>query len=295
MSTSRKIEITVGSAKPWSLFRRKCYRRDLPSSWGDLQPSRRLSLFRILLSAPEHVAQVAALREILRLPKAAFLGLDAMDIQAMLDAMPWLRMAESAEPILAEFRHRGQMYYAPKSHGLNLVGLEYPIADEAFNQYLASGKKDDLNLLVGTLYREPNPNSEAAISRGDVRIPLLSRWEAEARAIRIAGVDDTVKIAALLYFAGVKKYVHQAYGQHLFEQPEEDEEGNPIPATTPSLGWWGVYFNLATDGPFGRNVEEVYQTSFHDICLYLVERKRQQDKIDMERRMKDADYGLTNP
>lgn len=288
-----KIEVTLpsrGILRPW----RKTYRRDLPASWKEVEPARRLSLLRLLFLHAGALGRLKALRLLLDLPKAVFFGLRDDDLAAMLDAAAWLEVQPNPEPILPSFTHDGVTYHAPLGHGLNLVALEYPIADEAFGDYLRTESPASMALLAGTLYREANPDYDAVITRGDIRVPLRTRWEAEARAKRLTGLDATVAQAVLLYFAGVKLYIHKAYGAHLFEQPEDDEQGNqPAPATTPSLGWWGVYFNLAQDGPFGRNVEEVYQTAFHDVCLFLVDRKRQEDRRALQQRMKEPDFGIT--
>lgn len=287
-----KIEITLPT-RPWWRPRAKVYRRDLPASWTEVAPARRLPLFRALLTGPGALGRLRAIRSLLRLPKPVFLGLADDDLAALLDAASWLDMQPTPEPILPSFEHRGVRYYAPLGHGLNLVALEYPIADEAFGNILRDAGDEAQRLLVATLYREANPDEDAVVRRGDIRAPLLTRWEAEARAKRLEGLPREICDAVLLYFAGVKLYVHKAYGAHLFEQPDDDDpEAAQQAATTPSLGWWGVYFNLAQDGPFGRNVEEVYQTAFHDVCLFLVDRKRQEERMKIQQRMNEKDFGL---
>lgn len=285
-----KIEIRLRRRwwRPW----KKVYRRVLPASWMEVEPARRLPLVRLVLSRPGAGGGLLGIRHLLKVPGRIFKAMTDEDLAALLEALPWLRAKPSAEPSLAWFDLGGVRYYAPLSHGLNLVALEYPIADEAFGNYLRSGDIQDLRLLVGTLYREENLDQEAVNRRGDIRVPLLSRWEAEARAKRLAALPDEVALAVMLYFAGVKGYVYQAYGEYLFVQ---ETEAGTQPVTSPGLGWWSVYFNLAVDGPFGRNVEEVYQSSYHDVCLYLVDRKKQEDRLAMDRRMAQPDFGISNP
>lgn len=288
----RKIEITVERRFLWRLWRKRI-RRVLPASWSEVAPARRLPLLRLLYQYPGAAGRVRALRALIDLPKPLFLALDDDQVGVLLDATAWLEAMPSPDVSLAWFDHERVRYYAPLSHGLNLVGLEYPIADEAFNNFVKTGDMEHLHLLCGALYREANPAEDDVIRRGDIRVPLRSRWEAEARAKRLATVSNDVTIAVFLYFAGVKQFVYQSYGGALFESPELDDAGNPVPVeTAPNLGWWTLYFSLATDGPFGRNVEEVYQTAFHDICLYLVDRKRQEERREMQRRMNTPDFGI---
>lgn len=287
-----KIEVTLPRRfwRPWQ----QRYRRDLPASWTEVEPSRRLPLLRCLFNYRGALGRLKAMRLLLDLPKRIFLGLQDDDLAALIDATAWLDVQPSPEPVLPSFVHQGITYHAPLGHGLNLVALEYPIADEAFGKFIDKADPAALRLLVATLYREANTDENAVIQRGDIRVPLRTRWEAEHRAKKFAGLDTAVAQAVLLYFAGVKLYIHKAYGNHLFEQRDEDEQ-ETTPSTTPSLGWWGVYFNLAQDGPFGRNVEEVYQTSFHDVCLFLVDRKRQDDRMKLQERMKQPDFGINSP
>jgi len=270
------------------------FRRDLPAAWEEVAQARRLPLLRALVTRPGTRGRLDCVQMVLDLPRAVFLGMNDLDIAAILERCDWLDCNPNPEPVLLSFEHRGRTYHAPKGHGLNLVALEYPIADEAFGNFLRTGSLEAMRLLIGTLYREENPDKTAVERRGDVRVPLLSRWEAEARAGRLAGVPTEVATAALMYFAGLKLYIHRMYGKALFGDDEQEKpgaDGAGESNTANPIGWWGVYFNVAQDGPFGRNVEEVYQTSFHDVCLYLVDRKRQMDRMQMNQRMQAPDFG----
>lgn len=275
----------------WLPFTRRTYRRDLPASWMEVEQSRRLFLWRDLLSAQGEAGRIKALRSLLRLPRRVRRALSADHVAGMLQALPWLEATPDPRPPFPSFRHGGREYHLPNAHGMNLVAIEYPIADEAFVQYIKTGDKAQLRLLCATLCREAEQDQAAVERRGDPRVPLLSRPEAEARAERLKKVPDHVLSGVMLYFAGVKEYVHRSYGKVLFEEPDTDNDGNPVPASTkPSLGWWSVYFNVAHDGPFG-DVERVYQTAFHDVCLYLVDRIRAQREEETRMRLASSGFG----
>lgn len=284
-----KIQITVRRWLGWKTR----FRRELPSSWAEILPGDRLPLLRILVAHPGSLGRLKVIRKMLELKTWVWRALSEDDLAALLDHTEWMTLRVHPEPTLPWFEYKGETYYAPSGHGLNLVALEYPIADEAFGKFVNKADRTALALLVATLYRPANPDADAVVRRGDIRVPLLSRWEAEERAKHFLELPEAVNIPALLYFAGLKEYVHKAYGKALFEEPEEDEHGNEIPPSNPNnLGWWSVYFTLATDGPFGRNVEEVYQTSFHDVCLYLVDRRRQEERRMMQDRLRADDFGI---
>lgn len=275
---------------PRRLWRRRKCRLNLPASWTEVEEARRLPLWRALLSAPGEAGRVAALRVLV--PKSLFREFDGDHVAALLEALPWLVAKPDPKPVLNTFRHRGRDYFFPSAHGMNMVALEYPIADKAFLDYMTTGKPEALRLLCGTLCREEEVEPSAVIRRGDRRVPLLSQSQAEHRAGTFKDLPTEIQSAALLYFAGVKEFVHNSYGKVLFEEPETDEHGNVVQkTTTPSLGWWSLYFSVATEGPFGRDVETVYQNRFHVVCLYLVDRIRQQKDAEMRAKMASSTFG----
>lgn len=276
-----EIELTAPSRR---LFR-STYRRSLPTSFQEVPDGRRLHLWKALLSAPGEAGRVKALRVLLDVPKHIFRALDGDQVAALLEALPWLAAKPDPKPALSGFRYQGRDYFFPNEYGLNLAAIEYPLADEAFLDYMATANPGALRRLCGTLLREGESDEAAVILRGDRRVPLLSRSQAEHRAGAFKKLPDEIQAAALLYFSGVKEFVHNSYGKVLFEQPETDELGNVVQkSTTPSLGWWSLYFSVATEGPFG-DLERVYQTGFHQVCLHLVDRLRQQKDAEMRARL----------
>lgn len=285
------MPLNIELQAPSRRFFRKTYRRSLPTSFQEVPEERRLRLWRALLAAPGEAGRVRALRVLLDVPDAMFRRLTGDQVAALLEALPWLAAKPDPAPAITSFRYLGRTYFFPTAHGMNLSAIEYPIADEAFLDYAKSGKPEALLLLCGTLLREQEPDEATAILRGDRRVQLLSRAQAAHRAGLFDRLPTDVKQAALLYFAGVKEFVHRAYGPVLFEEPEKDEHGNLLQSNTrPSLGWWSLYHSVATDGPFG-NLQAVYQTGFHDVCLYLVERVRQQKDAEMRSKMAGGGFG----
>lgn len=264
-------------------------RRDLPASLEEVPAARRLPLWRALTTARGEAGRVFALRYLLDVKPRVFRRLSADQVAALLEQLPWLQVKPDAAAPFPFFEYKGIHYYLPSDHGLNLVVLEYPIADKAFQDYVQHGKPEALHLLCATLCREAEPDDTQATLRGDPRVPLLSMSQAKKRAERLAGLDESVMAAVLYYFAGVKEFVNKNYGPVLFEAPKEGEDEEQSPSA-PSLGWWGIFFTVATDGPFG-DVDRVHQTRFHTICMYLVERIRQQKAAEMKARLQSPDFG----
>lgn len=266
-------------------------RRDLPASFQEVEQSRRLPLHRALCSAPGEAGRVFGLRYLLNLPARTFRRLSENHIAALLEAVPWMQVQIGVQQPFPSFVHQGTEYFMPSNNGMNLVALEYPIADKSFQDYVANGRKPDLLLLCATLCREKHSNEAEALRRGDNRVPLLSRAEASARAKRLEDVDDAVLVGVLYFFAGIKQFVNQSYGPSLFEKKEGEDEASE-PSSGPSLGWWSIYFSVAMEGPFG-NLDAVHQTRFHDICLFLIDSIRKQKEAEMRARLASADFGVS--
>ncbi len=267
---------------------RRIIARDLPESWKDVPADRRLRVLQALLSSPsEEVGRIKALKILLNVNLSVLKSMNADQISALLNTVPWLKYQPSAEPILEYFDHEGKRYFMPQAFGFNMRAMEYPIADEALERYLTGNQLEDLHLLCATICREGEPDEATVNLRGDIRIQLRSRAEAEARAKAFKKLPLPIAMAVLAFQAGLKEYIFKSYGTVLFKQPEEDgDEPQPEGFT---LGWWGTFFDLATDGPFG-NIEQVYQTSFHDICLYLVKRRKDQEAAEMRQKMHSPDW-----
>lgn len=281
------IPVEILLKRRWRIQRRN-YRRVLPASLEEVEDARRLPLWRALLSRPGEAGKLAAIRYLLNLPKSVFRLLSDDQAFALIEALPWLEVLPDPAPRIRSFEYHGKTYHFPKPHGMNLVALEYPLADEAFMKWAKTGSEDSALLLCGILCREESADLEASITRGDKRVPILSRSQAAARADHFKKLPEDIRTAVILYFAGVKEFVSNSYGKVLFEQPEE---GAQEQTTTPSLGWWSVYFSVAADGPFGHDVDIVYQKPFHSVCLYLVDRIRQQKAEALQRKLASKGFG----
>jgi hypothetical protein len=139
-----------------------------------------------------------------------------------------------------------------------------------------SGNVRAANTLAAVLYR-PQEAAAAAAKRGDERVPFYHQSEAEARG----EYPDAVVAAAMYYFSGLKAWVSNVYGPYIFDQPDLDENGEPLAdenASGPDFGWWGVLQGVAEAGVFGT-LEQVYQTSIHAVCIFLVRKKEEAERM----------------
>ena len=278
--------------------RKATWRRQLPEFWEEVPEKRRGSYFECLIgNEQEGVRHV--LRQLLRLPAWALRAMTAEQVSTLTSALAWILPRPDCTRIpFPSFTFRGVRYHLPAPKGQNICCLEYPLADEYYLQFYTTGDPAALLLLVAVLCREEQPDRAKALSLGDMRTQIRSRAEAEARAIRLAGLPPYLQYAVLLYFAGLKEYIYKVYKAWLFEDDEVEDDENeeekdddddyqeePQPApepgpAQPDFGWWGIYQEAAEAGLFGT-LEQVYQTSFHDVAMWLV---RQRIKADDMRR-----------
>ena len=266
----------------WPRKKKKTWRRELPEAWSEIAHRRRLTYYRLVVNdARAGLRQVAAL--CLRLPAWALRAMRAEEVAALTGALAWMTPEADCERLpFPHFGHRSVTYHFPRPKGENMTCIEYPLADEYYMQFVQGKDDTALLMLTATLVREEHPDPERALREEDPRVPLHSRAEVATRANRLRSAPREYQVAALLFFAGMKQYVHRVYGPHLFDMDDEDDtepnddndEMTPIDDPDAGFGWWGILQDVAEAGLFGT-MKEVYQANFHEVCMFLV---RQQIK-----------------
>lgn len=263
-------------------------KRTLPSCWDDVPEKAALYCLRQLTYRPLNLAQLACGIYFLNLPVLVRNLINEEQSADLINAMSWMTLEAGPRPLISSFRHKGQTYYLPTAKFANGAAKEYPIADDYYTRFL-EGDVQCLNHLIGTLARPENREAQISAQLGDKRQPLLSRADAESRGHILDGAPLEIKMAVLMYFAGVKKYVNETYGEWLFqtpEQPDDEQEDDEVEiykqeaSSGVMFGWWGIFMDVAESGVFGT-LDQVHQTNFHSICMYLVKKKK--EAKDLER------------
>jgi len=290
------VELQKKSGGAWVWNRPKRRRFSIPQSWDDLGNNRRrLRWWKVAIACGAN-APVVFLRK--QVPRSWWPHLKPDDVAAMTMNMDWLKASGTCETLpFTSFVVWGTRYYLPAAKGGNISCLEYPIADDYYKACFTDPTK--VRLLVATLCREANPDKQARVSQGDVRVPLQSRAEVERRAQRMGNaIPNEVAAWALMYMSGLKQYIHKLYGAYLFDHEDEDEadeeDDNLLllqgQSNGPNFGWWGVYQQVAESGVFGP-LKEVYQSNFHTVCIYLVRMTQQQkNSRPAQPKIDDHDY-----
>lgn len=274
------VEIIAPKRRRLTLLWRRRFVLSLPQAWSEVSASDRLTWWRIGISMPELSATHAILRRLI--PARWRVGLSDTDTATLVNVLRWAAPKPSCSDIaFPAYRHRRTDFLLPTANGENISCLEFALADDMYTRYAATQDAEQLELLTWTLYRERDTDTAAATARGDNRVLLHGIAEVQER-LRIYGPAPVeMQTQALLYMSGLKVYLQQVYGAWIFEQPDEDEDGNPLPqpeATTPNFGWWGIFQAVAESGIFG-DMEKTYQSSLHEVCVYLVRKKIESDRI----------------
>jgi hypothetical protein len=253
----------------------------IPQSWLEYieQGHDARHALQLLLTQPELKAKLTLLKGILKLPKALFKALEDSDVAAMLSILDWLKPDASPIAIIPEFTHKGITYYAPSHKFENGTALEFALAEEYFKKCVENPDDKALLDLTAVIYLpSPIPDHSSPITQ---KRKLIDREGVKHYAQIFQEIDSIIPIAAFLYFAGVKKYIHDTYGAFIFEQPEETDEtpttNNQQPTTNAEpFGWWGIFMELAQN-PI--NIDAIHQMNFHALCVWLVRSKINSDKM----------------
>lgn len=254
------------------------YITQLPQSWEEIPPSLRLICVRFFIDNPPAEARLQVARLILGLPEPVFRGLSNSQIEDIVSQLAWVELSSSATPLIDSFQHRQTTRLLPQPQFMDGTCLEFALADEFYTEYL-NGDTNSLLRLAATLCHR-------ATKRGN-RKPLTDRTEALQLADSFQDLNPAIVTAVLLYFSGVKQRIYEIYGNYLFASNDESDESDPSDNQGTMFGWWGAFMDVAESGVFG-NLDQVYQTSFHSVCMYMVKKKKEANDIEVRRQIEET-------
>jgi hypothetical protein len=194
--------------RSWNPFRRRRFVLSLPERWDEVSPvSRRQRWARWVLVLPRPAAARAMLRDLI--PRRFRKLLTPMDFAAFAQQLEWTHAEAQCEQVpMPHFSHNGRMYVFPTPKGANVTGVEFALCDDLYRQF-SDGDLDALPVLSAAIWRERDHDTAAALRRGDARVPLSSKEEAELRARWLQEAPPEMQAQALLWFAGLKLYINR--------------------------------------------------------------------------------------
>lgn len=231
------------------------------------------------------------------------MGMTVADVHALSKQVAWIHGPAGPQSVIPYFRYRREKYLFPKPKAETWTALEYALAEDMFEgvfnpDHTEQQQVEHMLQLTALVARERNPNRAQVLATGDERAPVRSREEVIDRTHRLVGLPPEYQHAALLYWLGVKEYIHNLYGQWLFQGEDQadtddlDTDPEPNPASGNLFGWWGLYMDVAEKGVFG-NLEAVHHTNFHTVCMFMV--KQVQASRDMKQEMRRQQLRAQTP
>jgi len=165
-------------------------------------------------------------------------------------------------------------WLGPQSHGSDICFGEYRMAVECYNRYTTDHQIDDLNALVGILYRHPSRKKMDAEFDGNYR-EIFNKHLIEKYANRAKGFPEHLKWGVYLWFSYFCKFIvdggefviegNDVCFSSIFDRSTPDPDGPP----ESSIGMLAVLFTLADSGTFG-NAQETDRTDLFKILLKLL-------------------------
>ena len=266
------------------MLRRRRYSLFVPLSWQETPARLRARWWAWLVSLPTEEAESKAVASLVKsLPGwvRRRLPIDLYGSIALL-LRNWYILRDDCENIAQpEYAFKGERYHLPMPRGENMSCVEFALADEFYKEYAAKQNIESLAMLTWALYREADQDADAGRRRGDIRVQLYTKMQVEHRLSVLGMPPGEMMVQAALFFGGMKRFLHDTFGEWIFETPDDpDDDSAPAPAsTTPEFGWWGILQAVAESGVFG-NLEQTYQASLYEVCVYLVRKNVERMKME---------------
>lgn len=238
-------------------------RRELPTCWeeaGELA----WPMLRELSRYPGGEGKNRAMRILLGMRNRDWLNVDENQLVALATGLPWLSLTPIKRCFREEVYYRGKTYRMPPKAAHGFTALEYTLAEEYYEAFIEGDDGTAIANLTALLLRP--------VKRGQ-RLPITDRDQVEKAAKKLRKLNPEWAAQAVMYWAGVKEWVYETYGNWLFKQPAEGEEEQSPSGI--NLKWWGVWMDIAETGTFGP-LNDVHQADFHNLCLWLIKKKEQE-------------------
>ena len=168
-----------------------------------------------------------------------------------------------------------QIGHLLQSH-ITLASATYPLPDAVDSRLEPKFDKGTLRQLI-----EIDNHLQQYYRKPDIK--LLTRLYRKLRGKWTGWLIRRRRLAAmtLLYTIAVSNFIHQLYRSTLFRKTGEQQSDGS------SFGWYAVALQVAESGVFG-DIEQVQDTRFHDIAVYLIEKQKEHDRHIREmKRMSD--------
>lgn len=180
----------------------------IPGAWEELSQKQLIKLAALLHSqAPALHAQTRILHLLSGKSALAFDRIPAEIKFKALEHLGWLEDNNLTKQLLPVYKG----FYGPASDFDNIVLSEFHHAELAYYNYTKTGKPEDLNELIATLYRLPKAGYNKKLNKdGDIR-RAFNYAEAAYNKKQVAKWSLAVKLAILLFYDGCRQHIVKLY------------------------------------------------------------------------------------
>lgn len=265
-----RVEVVTNRRDRRLLWMRRFF-FSVPEKWADLSPRRKRQWWQWALLFPPDEATTRMAAQCAPWYLRRLLPPD--EIAQISTALAWASPVVDNELVFPYTRLRCSLFASAKEKGENMSCLEFAVCDDLYNTYIEKQHPEKANLLSHIVYRPVDNDKQAGISRGDTRVPFRGQSEAQYQLAYYGPLPDHIVGHAMVYFSGVKRFVHDTYGSWIFQPAASAQDDGP------NYGWWGIFQAVAESGVFGT-IEQVYQASIHEVCVFLVRKRYEAQKTE---------------
>jgi hypothetical protein len=210
-------------------------------------------------------------------------------VHEIADRLEWMFGTDDENQVFLDFSTTKNLLPAieglrgPQSHGSDLRFGEYRTAVDFFNRYTEGHRLEDLDCLVGILYRSSNPDEASSGFDGQYREPF-NKFKLEKYASRAKYIPETIKWGVYLWFGYFCRYIIEG-GEFIIEGNTvsfasifERSDSDPDDKKENSIGMTSVLFSLADTGTFG-NASQTDETELFRVLLKLLHDKQTIDEL----------------
>lgn len=236
----------------------------LPEAWDDVRPG---LLSRIARSPHSDRDTIACTIIRHTLGKKLFRQLDPIQVYDITQYMGFIERP-IYRPLMDSFRYRLRKYYFSEPRMWLSTAREFVLADHFYEQYITTEDTYYACCVLACVARRKRKTDE-----DEYRELIPSKRWIEERAHHFHKAPFYLLRTALKYVSDTKEYFHEHYGKILYS--EKPDKYNDV------YTWHDTFVSIA-EGPVFGDIHKVYDASIHDLFYYLIQKKKEADKMKEE-------------
>lgn len=254
------LELSVGLVK---------HRLTAPASWNEMDEERLIAWAGICLKKMSlNNCGRMALLTMYSIPVKEFFLIPDSQLLQLLPTIKFL-FGENllTRWVIPSIKHENVSYYGPEQLLQNVSIGEWAKLELYYQVHVKQGRREGLELLVATLYRERRTGTVDK----DVRKDLLD-IDTRERAEKLKDINPNLQHAILLNYEGCRAFIQRTYLSKL----QGDGEKSQKPATD-IFDYRSIILSVA-GGKFGT-MEETERANLHDFMRHLVNNEEEIQRI----------------